>query len=239
MTMLRPFFSFYGSKWRLAPKYPEPKYETIIEPFAGSAGYALHYPERQVILVERDPKIAAVWRYLVSAQPADILSLPRLKRGESIDDYDNLLSEERWLMGLWINQAGAYPRRTVTKFGERCQRHERVAGQLRHIRHWVIVEGSYRQAPNVSATWFVDPPYRVAGHWQYRFGPKTIDYDHLADWCRTRQGQTMVCENAGSDWLPFFEFATQQGMTDKGKIHTSKEVVWLNDTDAPDRRLAA
>ena len=35
---LRPFFGYYGGKWRDAVKhYPEPAFETIIEPFAGSA----------------------------------------------------------------------------------------------------------------------------------------------------------------------------------------------------------
>jgi hypothetical protein len=34
-SRLRPFFSFYGGKWRIARHYPTPKYDIIIEPFAG------------------------------------------------------------------------------------------------------------------------------------------------------------------------------------------------------------
>ena len=52
------------------------------------------------------------------------------------------------------------------------------------------------------ATWFIDPPYRVAGR-HYRFGPDDIDYVSLGEWCRERPGLVIVCENAGADWLPF------------------------------------
>src|SRR5690348_5384455 len=58
---LMPFFSFYGGKWRAAPKYPAPLYDTIIEPFAGSAGYAVRHYEKRVLLCEKDPVIAALW----------------------------------------------------------------------------------------------------------------------------------------------------------------------------------
>ena len=33
---LRPFFSYYGGKWRSAVKhYPAPEFDQIVEPFAG------------------------------------------------------------------------------------------------------------------------------------------------------------------------------------------------------------
>jgi len=35
-------FSYYGSKSKLAQHYPTPKYDTIVEPFAGAAGYSLY-----------------------------------------------------------------------------------------------------------------------------------------------------------------------------------------------------
>ena len=50
--MLHPFFSYFGSKYRLAKCYPQPQCDEIVEPFAGSAGYALLYPEKQVTLYE-------------------------------------------------------------------------------------------------------------------------------------------------------------------------------------------
>lgn len=47
MNKLKPFFTYFGGKYRIAPRYPKPQYNTIIEPFAGSAGYSLRYPERE------------------------------------------------------------------------------------------------------------------------------------------------------------------------------------------------
>jgi hypothetical protein len=231
MPSLRPFFSFYGSKWRLAPKYPEPRYKVLIEPFAGSAGYALRYPDRRVILVERDPIVAGLWRWLISASPGDILSLPRLKLGDNLDDYE-MPQEARWLMGFWINQTGARPNHVVTGFGQRCQRHERVAAQLSYIRHWTVIEGDYSLAPAIPATWFVDPPYQVEGK-KYPYGPSQINYADLAAWCKSLSGQVIVCENEGAAWLPFDPFSVQRGAVYNGKMIYSKEVAWFHDDATP------
>ncbi len=38
MTDLKPFFCYFGGKWRAAPHYPTPKHAEIVEPFAGAAG---------------------------------------------------------------------------------------------------------------------------------------------------------------------------------------------------------
>lgn len=53
--ILRPFFRYYGAKWRAvhAGLYPEPQHRFICEPFAGAAGYALHYPHLAVELIDR------------------------------------------------------------------------------------------------------------------------------------------------------------------------------------------
>ncbi len=55
---LKPFFPFYGAKYRLAPLYPTPEHDTLIEPFAGSASYASLRCSKRVVLIERDPVIA-------------------------------------------------------------------------------------------------------------------------------------------------------------------------------------
>ena len=49
-------------------------------------------------------------------------------------------------------------------------------------------------------TWFVDPPYLVKGTW---YKHHAIDYNELADWCKSRLGQVMVCENTNAKWLDF------------------------------------
>lgn len=236
MQSLKPFFSYFGSKYRLAPKYPQPEYDTIIEPFAGSAGYSLRYPERDVILVDSDPVIVAIWRWLISATEDDVLSLPRLKPDDTLADYD-LPQAAKWLMGFWVAGARPVPGLKVSRFGATngngydrlAMWPERVASQLRYIRHWQVIEDSYANAPDREATWFVDPPYQVAGK-TYRHGSKGIDFDALGEWCRGRHGQVIVCENEGADWLPFEHFARHQSIASFGELLYRAEVVWLNQT---------
>jgi hypothetical protein len=91
------------------------------------------------------------------------------------------------------------------------------------IRHWKIIEGDYTAAPDVRATWFIDPPYQVAGsHYIHKMRPD--EYAGLASWCRLREGQVIVCENAGADWLPFRTFgAVKSGPARR----VSHEVFWM------------
>jgi hypothetical protein len=57
-----------------------------VEPFAGAAGYSTRYPDRNVILVDRDPVITGVWRYLIQVSEREILSLPDVHAGEDVCD---------------------------------------------------------------------------------------------------------------------------------------------------------
>ncbi len=81
MKRLHPFFSFFGSKYRLSIFYPEPIYDTIIEPFAGSAGYALCHAEKNIHLYDIDPIITKLWEWLINVDENVILNLPDLPRG--------------------------------------------------------------------------------------------------------------------------------------------------------------
>lgn len=230
---LRPFFTYYGGKYRAAPRYPAPIHETIVEPFAGSAGYALRHHTRRVILVEKDPIVAALWRYLTSTSSADILGLP-LVFG-SVDEID-APPAARSLIGFWLNAGASRPGRTPSAWmrsgrapcsfwGETVR--ARIANQIRAIRHWTVIEGSYSDAPDVEATWFVDPPYQRMGTY-YRCSAKALDFASLGAWCRSRRGQRIVCENAGADWLPFEPFAKIRAATGKQKKNTeSDEVAWI------------
>lgn len=76
---------------------------------------------------------------------------------------------------------------------------ERIASQVDAIKHWQVIEGSYEQAPDVEATWFVDPPYQKAGK-HYRCSE--LEFTDLAAWCQTRAGLTVVCENVGRTGCP-------------------------------------
>lgn len=238
---LRPFFTYYGGKFRAAPKYPEPRYATIIEPFAGSAGYALRYPDRQVVLVERDPKIAAVWRYLLSTTPESVRDLPLWGDGwRTTDDLNHLDDGARYLIALWCNKGSATPHKTPSKWmrdgtsrpeGENywgAGARERIARQVDAIRHWTLIEGDFHESPHVDATWFIDPPYVQGGH-RYPSSNKLIDYAELGTWCQTRPGQTIVCESEGADWLPFSPFATIKATEGRLRSGTSAEVVWLGE----------
>jgi hypothetical protein len=234
---LRPFFGYYGGKWRDALKhYPAPRYGTIVEPFAGSAGYALRYADRKVILCELDPIVAAVWQYLIRVKPKEILTIPDLAPDGSVDDLA-ISQEAKWLVGFWLNRAASSPRKRPSRWmrdgirpgsfwGSRVR--ETIASQVEAIRHWKVYTCSYADCPEPGpATWFVDPPYQLAGK-HYRFSSEGLDFAALAGWCRSRAGQVLVCENAGASWLPFRDLADVK-TTRAG--HRSIEVLWTNDAE--------
>lgn len=214
MIGLRPFWRYYGGKWRATQggAYPQPLHRTIVEPFAGAAGYSLRWFESDVVLVEKYPTVAAIWRWLISADPVQVRAIPEV---DSVDELPEWVPQAaRWLVGFTMNSAAATPRRTLSA-GRRMLRanhrqfegwtdvmRERVAVQVTMIRHWKIIEGGYASSPDVDATWFIDPPYQHAGR-HYVHGSKAIDYAKLATWCRERRGQPIVCEQPDATWLPF------------------------------------
>lgn len=233
LNTLKPFFCFYGGKWRAAPFYPKPNYDCIIEPFAGAAGYATRYHDRQVILYDTDPVIAGLWEYLSKVRPTDIMSLPI---GISHIDEVNCCQEAKWLIGFWLNKGMVSPCLTPSKWmragahlnsfwGEAIR--YRIASQVNHIRHWKVFNKPYNSAEKKEATWFIDPPYNNKAGMVYR--KKFHDYEGLSVWCKSRLGQTIVCENEGARWLdfqPFKEIKSTEGSRGKSK---SKEVIWTNE----------
>jgi hypothetical protein len=233
---LKPFFCFYGGKWRAAPRYPAPTHATIIEPFAGAAGYSTRHPDRAVVLIEKDPVIAALWRYLIRVSPGEIARIPLLAHDQNVDDLGAVAPEARSLVGFWLNKGASAPCLRPSKWmrgGTRANSfwgvaiRERIASQVTQIRHWRVVEGSYTQIANPArvATWFVDPPYQRQGY-AYKYSSKAIDFAHLGEWCRLLRGQVMVCEQEGADWLPFERFATIQANPSKNGKGKSNEVLW-------------
>lgn len=228
--MLRPFFSYYGSKWSAAPRYPSPRYGLIIEPFAGSAGYSLRYSSKSVHLYDVDPCIVGVWQYLIRTSSAEIKRLPLLQPGQPVSNL-NVCPEAAALIGFWCNRGNARPGKSLGHWGQERHRRQfwglyarqRIAQQVDQIRHWQVTQLSYARIPDRQASWYVDPPYIDKGK-HYRHGCSGIDYQHLAGWCKSRSGQVMVCEQAGAAWLPFQPFASI-----KATRGTSKEVLWVQD----------
>lgn len=223
---LRPFFSFYGAKWRLAPKYPSPVYETLVEPFAGSACYSLLHHTKNVILNDIDPILFTVWDYLIKVSEREILDLPDIEN--SVEDH-NLTQEQKWLIGFNLNAGVSHPCKQLSKWALShpsnqfwCEGKRRlIATQLQHIRHWKVTNKSYQDLDNPEATWFIDPPYNNEAGKRYK--NHTLDYSQLSEFCIIRNGQVIVCENKGADWLPFEDFAETTGQAKK-KI--TKEVLY-------------
>jgi len=227
---MRPFWRYYGGKWRIARRYPAPLDGVpIVEPFAGAAGYSTKMgADREVILIERDPKIAAIWRWLIGASPDDVLSLPDIPDGGTVDDLD-VPGAARWLIGFWCNNGASQPCKSASKwttmpgrwFGWGQKARTRIAAQVPRIRSWSVIEGDYTEAPDIRATWFVDPPYSTPAGRHYRFD--AVDFDALGQWCRTREGLTIVCEQMGARWLPF-RHLVEAKTSRHGK--PSREVIW-------------
>lgn len=225
---LKPFFPFYGSKYRDARRYPAPHNGVVCEPFAGSAGYSTYFNPATVTLVDMDPILVGIWQYLVRVSPAEVLALPDLALGECVDDF-RIPQEAKWLIGFWLNRGSAQPKKRRTAFSTRTERSQlvwsdrarvRIASQVESIRHWKVLHGSYETAPRDEKTlWFVDPPYVDKGRY-YRF--RKIDYPALAVWCRELPGSVIVCEQAGATWLPFEAMATV-----KSTRGVSEEVAFL------------
>lgn len=233
MSRLRPFFGFYGGKWRDAVKhYPAPRFGVIVEPFAGSAGYCVRYASANVILGEIDPIIYGVWKYLLRVKASEILRIPDLEPGQTVNDLA-IPQEARWLVGFWMNRGASRPRtrpsawmrngiRPGSFWGDRVR--TTIASQVDGIRHWKVHNCSFDRIPiSGEATWFIDPPYERQGR-HYHHGADAIDFAALGDWCRKRRGQVIVCENAGADWLPFESLADVKTTRSKGR---SVEVVWV------------
>lgn len=231
--MIKPFFCYFGGKWRLAPYYAAPQHDTIIEPFAGAAGYSTRYCDRKVLLFDKDPVVCGVWDYLIKVSPAEVLKLPL--KFDHVDEI-SVSQEAKYLIGFWLDKGGAKPakrpspRMIKPSWQHRPKSHwgpeirERIASQVSRVKHWRVVCGDYTAAPNVAATWFVDPPYQVAGN-VYTHGAKSLDYPALARWAGTRIGQVIVCENSGATWLPFQFFRSSKSTHKAGKT-VNHEVIW-------------
>lgn len=214
---LKPFWRYYGGKFRAAPRYPKPKHDMIVEPFAGASGYSLRYYQRRIILIEKYPVIAEIWRYLIAVRSAEILRIPLV---EHVDDLPAWVPiGGRSLVGFAMNAGTTTPCKRLSS-GRKKQRslgrifegwseqmRDRVAMQVECIKHWKVFNLGFENTDpfNPEATWFIDPPYQRSGIY-YKHSSKEINYANLATWCQKRRGQVIVCENEGASWLPFKPF---------------------------------
>lgn len=211
-------FNYYGSKYFLARYYPEPQHDLIIENFAGAAHYSLRHWKNRVLLIDCRPQIVGIWKYLQAASEEEILNLPVFQQGEEIR---HPVPEARDLIALGQNRGTAKPARVAGKFcREWANKRRIIAESLYKIRHWEVRLGDYRDAGDLEATWFMDPPYVNGGA---AYGCTPLDYDQLAAYARSRKGQVIVCEGDGATWLPFRHFRKSKTLTGR-----RSEVIWTN-----------
>lgn len=217
-------WSYYGAKFLLAPHYPHPIMNDLIEPACGAAYFSLLHFEKNVFLYDKSPTIISIWHFLQEASIDDIKRLPKLPAGTRIERSMFDCDGEYNLMKFMIVQAAFGGNNVVSKWGAiRFDVNvKRVIANLHKIKHWKIQLSDYRDIPNRPATWFVDFPYFNGGH-KYPFSNRKIDFNHASEWCRSREGQVIVCENSSAHWLPFVPLKETIGVA-----HKTQEVIWTN-----------
>ena len=232
---MKPFFPYIGSKYTLAPRYGAPRYPVVIEPFCGSAAYAVRHNIKHAILIDKFYKICDLWGYLVAARPKDIMKLPiDFDRISQLDIPDGA----KYLIGFWISKGDAEPKDTRSAWARQYRYdpicrvwneavRDRIAKQVDLIKEWEILWGDFQLAPDIEATWFVDPPYFDAGRRCYN--DWQIDYPKLERFCRTRLGQLIVCEGSDAPWFEFKHFANARGTFGKFRTGRSSEFAYIGD----------
>ncbi len=220
-------WSYYGSKKSIVDYYPPPKHDTIIEPFVGAGPYALKYWDRNITIIDKYEVIYKIWKWLQECEISDIEKLPHhLTTDDRLDNYKFDCIEARYLMGFIIKKGDSRPankpssRAVISRPNTINFTLNKIKGNLEKIKNWNILHGCYKDVENKKATWFIDPPYQFGGH---AYIENQINFQHLAKWCTSRDGQIIVCENTKADWLPF------KSMVDnKGTHKTTTEAIWTN-----------
>ena len=205
--------------------------DLIIEPFCGAAWYSFDNYHKKVWVNDKYQVIYRIWDWLINKADKDfILDNLDYYIGDDISGLD-LPNEFKDLLGFCINTGSSTPKNIVQKWV--CQSKtdynwasttnfqlKRVANQLHRVKHWKCSDFDYRDIPNIEATWFIDPPYQHGGEY-YKLN--TIDYSDLREWCQSRKGQVIVCENTSADWLDFKPLSKIKGQRKK-----TTEAIWTN-----------
>ena len=236
--ILRPFFTYFGGKWSTAHHYPPPLHKRVVEPFAGSAGYAVRHHSHSVELYDASEIVIGVWQYLITSPPEEIMNLPL--DVQHVRDLD-ICQEAKWLIGFWFNHGNASPGLTpaawmrsgdyTTAFWGAAIR-ARLARQVPYIKHWTATLCEYQDVPDGTATWFIDPPYDHECGSSYK--QQVANFSALGEWCLSREGQVIVCERAGARWLPFEVVPWRQRATSRSEgARFSPEAMWTNEQTSP------
>jgi site-specific DNA-adenine methylase len=220
-------FYYYGRKKKIVKYYPKPIHDFIIEPFAGAAAYSMEYYQKNVFLFELNPKISKAWEFLIKSTPSDILNLPLLKDNQCLNDseFDRLTEPEKYVIGLFLNPGSSTPKKSPGNYCAWNENNRKLLSEdVLKVKHWTIINDDYQKAADITATWFIDPPYAGNGGQYYQFGNKGFDYPALSEWVKTRNGQVIVCENSEATWMEF------EPLVDiSGQRHKTSEVIWYRE----------
>jgi len=208
-----PLFKWFGSKWRAAAKYPTvPEGMTIVEPFAGSAAFALRYSNHPVHIYDCNEALQLLWPWLIGpATHADVMAIPTdLKVGQDIRDLD-LCPEQMILLKLW-QRTGRYADSDaawkVSSWGgqpgqwtEACR--ARVAADVEKVKHWTFEPVDFTRV----GYYLIDPPYQFNA---YDYGTP-INYERMVERIAEIPAGSLVvaceaaCRKTGvvPDYLPF------------------------------------
>lgn len=247
-------WSNYGGKSRIIHHYPAPKYPLIIEPFAGAGAYAMRWTGAedeytggpiQCWLNDLDPTIYAMWKFLTL--PGALSTVRHMvpdtvNAGDKVSELLHLAGPgylDMNLSGLLAlcqaeaNQGTQGARGVhdqVTSIGAKCwpRLKRKLEWVIPHVKDFKITNLDYLALPDIEATWFVDPPYDNEAGRRYRTSGG-IDYQVLAEWCKSRKGQVIVCEGESANWLPFRPLMERQGIRSRYQKSRAMELVWTND----------
>jgi hypothetical protein len=251
-------FFYYGSKRAVARYYDRPRFPVVVEPFAGAAAYSMHYigVADEVLLYEKDVRVVELWHRLLAMEPDEVLALV-----SELPEPGSRTSDFLYMTAATSNAIAMCKQMKVTD-----RMPDAIHSMLRQIatggdhsllsvakRKVTVHHGDYREAPDIEATWFIDPPYQITDeaasakderrarfarsvrtHTQFPQGmgyapgckATDVDYFELGEWCQARRGQVIVAEQSGADWLPFWPLS--RGNRDSTGNLTS-EVEWTSD----------
>jgi hypothetical protein len=230
---MKPFFSYYGAKYTASAYLGKPRRDLVIEPFAGSAGYATRWNARHVRLYDVSLDICNLWDFLIRCSDRDIMAIP--DQFHDIGDVMSLPIGAQMLVRFWIAKGRAEPSGAISPWYHQWRSatdcrvwsvavKHRIIKQKPLIQGWTIDNLSWDKIPIVEAHWHIDPPYNNGPG--SRYPHSNVDFPALAVWCRDLPGAVDVCENEGATWLdfePLCEIVSSRGRR-SGAV--SKEVVW-------------
>lgn len=228
-------FYYYGAKNQLARYYQKPDYDTIIEPFAGSAAYSMYHLQNNdnlsCILIEKDIRVYKLWEFLLDASVKDIEDYPVPNIGQKTNDFLIMTCAASNSISKCNNLT--YTDRLARVFEIQKKRLLKFIDIKDRVS---VCNTDYANIDNMEATWFIDPPYQVnslsnpntifsnGNGYSKGCDADSLDFNELSKFCISRSGQTIVCEKEGADWMEF-EFL-RKSKTSLNKNYN--EVVWYN-----------